>query len=414
MIQKVISKKNKLQTYIFIAALLLLSSCKKNASDITSDSAKKTEAKQIILSSIASKKKIATEQGKEKLNNLIKGLDFEALKIEKETDTSSIIVVPAKIRFETLAKINNSLSYYLIIKVVKGNVGSENIVAFKPENAEPKNLASNNLKIALNRKNNAENGVYIFMNYTGSYLYSLTYESSQLQTVAFPLKKSDNIAALRTENGTVCVDWYHVTYYYDENGYFLYKNEEYLYQTCYACGEITPWGQAMTCDYLNDDTGGGGGIICDISCVDNFVNSYSNATISNSDVSIETVTINALEKYKNPKWEILRGNGWKLYSQELGKIKLVNVSDNKWVWTELTHSGISFIGVQPPGTTITHSQGVGTPSFVPGAPNVLVAGMELDFDVTYTPECKDCTRASEFLRPVSRNYKSNKLWNANP
>ncbi len=260
MAQKVIFKRNGLQTYIFMAALLLLSSCKKNASDITSDSAKKTEAKQIILSSIASKKKIATEQGKEKLNNLIKGLDFEALKIEKETDTSSIIVVPAKIRFETLAKINNSLSYYLIIKVVKGYVGSENIVAFKPENAEPKNLASNNLKIALNRKSNAENGVYIFMNYTGSYLYSLTYENSQLHTVAFPLKKSDNIAALRTENGTVCVDWYHVTYYYDENGYFLYKNEEYLYQTCYSCGEITPWGQALECDYLNDDTGGGSGV----------------------------------------------------------------------------------------------------------------------------------------------------------
>lgn len=412
--QKVISKKSRLQAFIVVVALLMFSACEKKASDITSDSVKKAEAKQIVLSSITNKKKNATEHGIDKLNGLIKGLDFEELKIEKDTDTSSIIVVPAKVRFETLSKINNLIKYYLIIKVVNGGVNSENILAYKPENQSEGKLDISDLKLALKRKSNAKNGVYIFMNYTGSYLYSLNYENNQLQKLAFPTKKSNQALASRTENGTVCVDWYHVTYYYDENGYFLYKNEEYLYQTCYACGEITPWGQAMTCDYLSDDTGGGGGIICDISCVDNFVNSYANVAISNNDVSIETGTINALEKYKNPKWEILVGNGWRLYSQELGKIKLVNVSENKWVWTELTHSGITFIGVQPPQTTVTHSQGVGTPSFVPGAPNVLVAGMEVDVDVTFTPECKNCTRASDFLRPVTNNYKSYKFWNAKP
>lgn len=391
MIQKVISKK-KLQTYIFMAALLLLSSCKKNASDITSDSAKKTEAKQIILSSIASKKKIATEQGKEKLNNLIKGLDFEALKIEKETDTSSIIVVPAKIRFETLAKINNSLSYYLIIKVVKGNVGSENIVAFKPENAEPKNLASNNLKIALNRKNNAENGLYIFMNYTGTYLYSLTYESSQLQTVAFPFKKHDNSVALRTETETVCVDWYHVTYYYDDNGYFLYKEEEYLYQTCYSCGEVTPWGQTTECDYLDDDPSGGGDI--------NY-NAYFSCTSVSEMGTITTTNENATTRTKAYPWTFVKNSYgmWRYNSIETGVQKKIN---NIWQWESLTHSAISRHGIAL-ATTLDCVVNSAIPQV-----GIYNAGMQLNFTVTGTAVWQGS--------PVSLSYNGSSnspIWNIN-
>jgi hypothetical protein len=246
-------------TFSFIAAFLFLA-CEKKSDIASGDTAFKIEAKQIILSRIESKKQNATEKGTKKLDQLNAGLDFENMWIEKESDSTKIIVVPAQISFETLSKLKDIGSHHLLITVNnKNRVIRENIVAYVPNVGAESKIKPGNFSAVLNKQNAFNNGLYIFLSFAGSYFYDFKYENGNLKQSGTPMKRTAKQMVSRTESETVCIDWWHVTYHYDENGYFLYKDEEYLYQTCHSCGEVTPWGQTLVCDYLNDDTGGGVG-----------------------------------------------------------------------------------------------------------------------------------------------------------
>jgi len=67
----------------------------------------------------------------------------------------------------------------------------------------------------------------------------------------------------------------------------------------------------------------------------------------------------------------------------------------------------------PTGGSISFSQGVGTPSFTPGTPGVLYAGMSLSFTVTYSAAC-NCPGVNIFLPPTTIPYTATAIWDANP
>ncbi len=142
-------------------------------------------------------------------------------------------------------------------------------------------------------------------------------------------------------------------------------------------------------------------------------NKLIGATVTSGEAEFTVSTIGPLKKYKNPRWKILKNLTWDLYSQETGIVKLVDAGTDKWVWESLQHGAISMTGFAL-GGTVSSDQGVGIPSFFPGAENILYAGMTLDFNVKFSPIC-DCPGIREILPPYTIHYTSNSgLWPAKP
>ena len=126
-------------------------------------------------------------------------------------------------------------------------------------------------------------------------------------------------------------------------------------------------------------------------------------------ISAEVTQIDTLRKYKKPRWRILKGVGWSLFSTESGIVKHVN---GVWIWESLEHVAIDMTGMVY-GGTVSYTQGVGTPSFTPGTPNVRYAGMSLNFSVTYQVLCA-CPGANSLFPPKTKNYTSNAIFSAEP
>jgi hypothetical protein len=146
---------------------------------------------------------------------------------------------------------------------------------------------------------------------------------------------------------------------------------------------------------------------------ENFENEVDGASTASDIISSSTSPIDQFTKNKNVNWTCLNGAGgsWKLISQESGIIKLVNVQKNTWAWVSLTHSGITMSGMTPLGTTVSFSQGTGTPSFTPAtaaATNVFYAGMSVDFSVTYTfaSSCTNIPIIGTVSITKTKNYTS--------
>jgi hypothetical protein len=204
-----------------------------------------------------------------------------------------------------------------------------------------------------------------------------------------------------------CETYYVVgTLYYIDTGEIIYQEILGSYQDGPGC-DINDGGQYGGGDAPPDPNE------CFIQCQANSDGLSSGVTTASETTSTDISAIDNFKKYKNPKWTCLKGAGWILSSQEIGIIELVDVQANKWVWNSLTHCTITKTGISL-GGTVSPNTGTGTPSFVAGTPNVLYAGMSLNFDVTYSPVC-DCPLISTYAPPYSLNYISTGgVWNANP
>ena len=210
-------------------------------------------------------------------------------------------------------------------------------------------------------------------------------------------KKPNDSAGVQMRTTTEnCFAWYLVTtiYYFDGT---TETTEQYLYTTCDGC--------SPTQDCADGGGGGGGGGETGECEIPDMVTGTQTASET---ISINTNAINDFTKNKNIEWRVFKHPTWSLHSHENGVIKLVDVPSNKWEWQSLTHNSISFSGVSF-GGTISHTNGVGTPSFTAGTPNILFAGMSVNFNVTFSPVC-NCP----FIPSFTYNYTSTQIWAANP
>ncbi len=203
-----------------------------------------------------------------------------------------------------------------------------------------------------------------------------------------------------------CVLWgmYHIIY--DGNHQVISETLLFTYWVC---------GNGNASEEYGDPNGTGSNDPCFDVCNESFdalVDATSTASSTVSDISTD---INGFQKRRLLIWTCLRNPfGWRLDTKETGVVELVDPEKNTWVWKSLEHVGIDFIGNQPPGGTVTHSQGIGTASFMPGTPNVLYAGMSVNFTVTFSPICSNCPLLSQVITPKTNSYNSSAIWSAKP
>lgn len=179
----------------------------------------------------------------------------------------------------------------------------------------------------------------------------------------------------------------------------------FLYTEFLGCG--------VDVDLPPTGSGGGGSTvtsdvdICNQTQFAHFTNQVSGSQAVAQDLTFNVTQADPYTKRKDFFWTCFMGagGGWRLKSHEIGYVKLINPSANTWAWKSLTHEGISMSGAAPLGTSVTFTQGTGIPSFTPevaATSNVLYAGMELRFDVTFTFVCS-CEFVKFFTSPVTRN-----------
>jgi hypothetical protein len=228
--------------------------------------------------------------------------------------------------------------------------------------------------------------------------------------------KSNNSNNVIISNGIIIqyYCWYYTST--DEFGNFTISNTQCSYhliftpevmQTLVPAIEDFPSGGAVN-DYIDYD--------CINSEIGQFVQSVNESTMTSEVVEINYEDLSVFTKNKSIKWKCLNGfGGWSLISQETGVIKLIDPNANTWSWVSISHNGITMEGATLPGTQVTFSNGVGTPSFTPEtAANslILYGGMQLDFSVTYTPVCHCAGVPAALLTPRTKNYTNSGLWRA--
>ncbi len=158
-----------------------------------------------------------------------------------------------------------------------------------------------------------------------------------------------------------------------------------------------------------DPYGGGAG---QLSCITNCATQMAEGeTAAEDEYAGEPVEISATKRAIAKKWKIHKSFLWHLVSRENGVVKLVNPATDRWEWESLTHHSVTKLGLSI-GGSVSVASSQGTPSFVAGNPNVLIASMLVDYDVTYTPIC-DCLGG--IIPPYTLTYSNNSpQWSAKP
>ncbi len=206
----------------------------------------------------------------------------------------------------------------------------------------------------------------------------------------FNLALKNTVKTNSIAGGCQAVSWYLCTLETETNTYYncVYTHTEYI-----NCDEPdSEVGNETTCDVPDLSIG---------------------VITSDEVISQELIPINSTQKYNNPKWICLKSNSWHLESQELGKVTNTDPVLDIWCWDELSHSSINFIGSFI-GGTCSHSNGVATFNFVPGAPNIQSTSEELTFNVTYTPALNCIPIVGNLFPPVTKTYTSHAVFNAKP
>jgi hypothetical protein len=290
----------------------------------------------------------------------------------------------------------------VLILTKTGNIRMGNIILYIPKNGKKiSEIPGNTFYEIFNTGTPSCDGQFRFLSVLGRWLSQVEYENEKLYSFG-RIQSDSNANALHngTERANVlCIDWYLVTTYY-ENGIQVYQTREYVGTTCYGCDDPT------IMSLCPDDSNSGSEGNCDIPDL------ITGTTVVSETISTQVSDIDDFTKHKDPVWRILRNVTWSLYSHETGIIKLVDVANNKWQWESLFHSGISMAGM-PVGGTVSFNNGIGTPSFTPGTPNILYAGMSVSFSVTYAPVC-NCPGVNLFLPPTTIPYVANAIWDAKP
>lgn len=288
----------------------------------------------------------------------------------------------------TVNKLDKNFSGRLVIKKWDGTeVGRRLVVDGKI------------VKRGIIKKSSEKIGDNLKLNSNGNRQVCSTIRITEYERFCIPILDGDNI-----QTGEYCTEWTPTGFSWQEEYCYEVPDEE----DCVLYG---------TCDLPGDECGG-----CETECTltedqaTELSNNLSeNVSISSQTDAISFTDIDEFKKRKDPKWICLKSLTWKLISKELGIIKLVDATNDIWNWESLTHSGISLNGI-PIGGTVTSNQGIGTPSFVAGTSNVLLASMSLNFDVTFSPAgVANCPGLNLILAPYTYNYTSTSVfWDAKP
>ena len=408
-------------SFAFLVLLFLVSCKKESIPDIPPDLPKEDLVVK-VKSWLDIQKKGLSIADTMKIESLKRSLNYVERHLEPYKNWKNLLVVPISNEFHSKNNQDKNVTNYLVLVVNnKDSIENGNIIQY---------ISSSHQKVApqktfskiFNYQDIDCSGVFTILSITDNFRYELKFDNGKLKSVT-ELKKKEQP---KDGSGRVnaCIDWYEQTWYVWSDGTAILISEVYVFTTCgEECAQprfANGRSYATNCG----GNGGGGGIDYDV-CVSSAISSFqyeaNEARVSSETKRIDVSDIDEVTKNKNVTWTILNGayRAWELNSEEIGVIKLIDQSQNKWAWKSLRHGHITMEGSPLPTTSIEYNQGVGTPSFTPETAEtstVLYAGMSLNFGVTYRLIC-NCPNVPlvGWFPPIHRNYNATStLWDSQP
>lgn len=379
------------------------------------ESTKVTNENNILLQSYSSLAKNATERVFARFNKINAAINWSEAHITKH-DKNEFIIVPLNRKAKPFK--NKAFDAGKVLVFYKDFDNSQRFTVVEIVGSKGNNLPSNLTDIVkksfISYKYKSDTKAYVspdafILFYDENYRYQASFESEgrSIKPSKYQLvnqkERTATLAAIAV-NSTMkkkvtcnygCETYYLVGTLYDiQTGQIL--RVDILNQWNECSGD--PYGEAA----------GAGQIDCISNCATVMADG---STASDDEYAGEPTSIDAFQKNVPKKWICHRGFPWILSSREAGVIRLVNPATNQWEWQSLTHVDIVKTGITI-GGTVSPNAGLGTPSFAAGSPNVLIAAMDLDYDITYTPIC-DCLGG--IIPSYTLNYQTHSpLWSANP
>lgn len=248
-------------------------------------------------------------------------------------------------------------------------------------------------------------------NYVTNGSYKLTNGAWSGSNFFLGLKKAftsrDRIMASISQGSScgTCTKMFLVGFWYDKQTFEVVDYEILAeWDECVEVDRNPEYGDGVTATNSRD---------CMDECIKKIESLSGNSSTDNTTTSVTIETISNIRKYKNIKWKIHKGLTWSIYSYEKGIVRLADPATNKWVWESLDHVKLALEGIVV-GGTITPQEGSATPSFIPGTPNILYAGMHLSYSLLYTPLCGECLGVEEIAKPYTISYENGQVWDAKP
>jgi len=415
-------RKTFLLPLILWATIVVLFSCQKEFEKQNTDNSHD----ELILkvNDWLDKQKSLTQPNKAANIDLLKeNLDFSSLKSENFNHNEKFIMITIKEAYKIKKNIDKNTISVLLLRADKiGNIIQGNIVLYIPDKNQLMNTLPDNTFFKMyNEKNLACDGLFRFLSPTGRWMYQREYKNGKLSSFGYVKASNNNEGRSEAD----CTYFFFILTLWVE-GVAVAQEVTYLGRICESpCDD--PTYQTLCPDNGGGGSGGGSGVgdtnpdeFCINVAISEFQQEVNSAQTASQTVGISISDIDPITKNKNPTWTILTGafGAWKLISQEIGVIKLIDPVANKWAWKSLVHGSISMSGSPLPTTVVQHDQGVGTPSFTPetaATTNVLYGGMSLNFNVTYRLVC-NCPNVPfvGWVPPIHVSYTSNAIWDANP
>lgn len=266
-----------------------------------------------------------------KSSSQIIGTNGEIIKVSQKIDWNSsqshmlsngieVMSVPVTIALENGGNAKGSL---MLLISKKGNTYSSGLVYSKlDDNFNEKNLTDDNLGKWYNQAFNVK-GNLRFLNVDGPRKIKLNTFSG-----------GEDGGGPSTEDEGGCIDWYMVTNFYDSEGNFIGKIEEYMYRTCPEGGG-----------------GGGGGVEYDTDEIEwGVVDDLQMPFTPIDTMALDLAGVSNAEK--TVSWQIYKANGFTFKSTE----KVYSIKKLiKWVIDRMEHQNITVDGSDPKGWDVSAS-----------------------------------------------------------
>lgn len=352
-------KTNVLEVAVlFLGAVLLLASCKKN------DTPEKTPE---ILQSVVNRwsdqfKATAQKEAKAKVDAIIPTLNYHDGITVKQGSGRTIYLIrkpssngrmqylalsesPTGIQAEGVYDVKNLAQVENFLTTRKPLPAGEQITVYSMEE-----------KPLVQWETNAAGKFFVRMTQSRKML------ASEAKTKTFSATRVKQIlSAPPTDPNNPCLDWYWITFD-PETGEIMSVDYQYT-----------------TCDGSNGGMGTttGADMLCLTSALDDINQS---SAPEDGDVEVTEVSATAAKRSRAYHWQIYKGIGWDIKSHETGIHEFSN-SMNRWEWVSLTHSSVSVEGFWL-GGAISCTVNTATPSV-----SSLYAGMSLNFTVKFEIAC---------------------------
>lgn len=223
---------------IFFCLSILLISCEKDP--LTSDFSKKLVLNKELNN--YSERSVITNWVNSQLKNhygkivdsLKQNLIYDQMSTGKRNNGENILIIP--ISNSINKKLNLNSENLLNLVIVQNNEGGfkwSMIVSFTTKNQKANNkLRDETLYNIINNKPIIDNGLFKFLDLSGNLLYQLEFKNNKLFSYAYPTTKNEHNFARSVAPEPICIDWYLVTTYFNDDGTVYLETWEYLYTTC--------------------------------------------------------------------------------------------------------------------------------------------------------------------------------------